>query len=143
MSQVVRTAEQGPWEQLYGYSRAVQAGPWVITSGCTSMKDGIVTHVNDPAGQTKAAFRVALDSLVEAGSGLSDVVRTRMYIVDVSSADAVGRAHGELFGLVQPVASVVPVPRLLHPDLLVCVEVEAYRDPGNEHANSSSVGDDT
>ena len=140
MSEVVRTAGQGSWEQLYGYSRAIQVGPWVMTSGCTAMVEGAVTHVNDTAGQTKAAFRVALDHLVEAGAGLSDVVRTRMYIVDPDSADAVGRAHGEMFGLVKPVAIVVPVPRLLHPDVLVSVEVEAYRAPSS--AEAPQRGDD-
>ena len=138
MNLVVLTLGQGSWEQLYGYSRAIQAGPWVITSGCTAMVDGAITHVNDPAGQTKAAFRVALDSLVEAGAGLSDVVRTRMYIVDVHSADVVGRAHGEMFGLVKPVAIVVPVPKLLHPEVLVSVEVEAYLDPGDADAGSAT-----
>lgn len=126
MTEIQRVGSGGPWEQLYGYVRAVKAGPWIISSGCTSTVDGEVVHVGDVAAQAKEAFRIALDSLVEAGASLTDVVRTRMYVTDPSYADAVGRAHGELFGLVKPAATLVVVSRLLHPDQLVEVEVEAY-----------------
>ncbi|HZE38488.1 MAG TPA: RidA family protein [Stackebrandtia sp.] len=123
---ITRVGSGGPWEDLYGYARAVQAGPWILTSGCTSTVDGKVVHVGDPAAQTKEAFRVALDALVDAGGTVRDVVRTRMYVTDPAHADPVGRAHGELFGLVRPAATLVVVSRLLHPDQLVEVEVEAY-----------------
>ena len=97
---VQRYISGGPWENLYGYSRAVKAGPWIITAGCTATVNGEVLCVGDPAGQTKEALRIALDAIVEAGASLGDVVRTRMYITDPAHADAVGRAHGELFGIV-------------------------------------------
>lgn len=127
MTDIERIGSGGPWEQLYGYVRAVKAGPWIISSGCTATVDGKVVHVGDVAAQAKEAFRIALDSMVEAGASLTDVVRTRMYVTDPAYADAVGRAHGELFGLVKPAATLVVVARLLHPDQLVEVEVEAYR----------------
>ncbi|GAA4898071.1 enamine deaminase RidA (YjgF/YER057c/UK114 family) [Stackebrandtia albiflava] len=127
---IVRVGSGGPWEDLYGYARAVAAGPWVVTSGCTATVDGRVLHVGDPAEQAKEAFRIALDGLVQAGGSLSDVIRTRMYVIDPGHADAVGRAHGELFGLVRPAATLVVVARLLHPDQLVEVELEAYLPPG-------------
>ncbi|GIG62784.1 hypothetical protein Lfu02_71560 [Longispora fulva] len=120
-----RLTTGGPWESLYGYARAVKAGPWIVTAGCTATVQGDVRCVGDPAGQTKEAFRIALDAIVDAGASVGDVVRTRMYITDPMHADAVGRAHGELFGVVKPAATVV-VTRLLHPEQLVQVEVEAY-----------------
>src|SRR5690625_647636 len=98
MSEVVRTAGQGSWEQLYGYSRAIQVGPWVMTSGCTAMVEGAVTHVNDPAGQTKAAFRVALDHLVEAGAGrflaVADPRRGRLD-QDIEALDLMQTSDGQ------------------------------------------------
>ncbi|MEV6525547.1 RidA family protein [Longispora sp. NPDC051575] len=122
---VERYTTGGPWESLYGYARAVKAGPWIVTAGCTATVQGDVRCVGDPGGQTKEAFRIALDAIVDAGASVGDVVRTRMYITDPMHADAVGRAHGELFGVVKPAATVV-VTRLLHPEQLVQVEVEAY-----------------
>lgn len=128
MNDIKRIGSGDQWEQLYGYARAVVAGPLVVTSGCTSTIDGKVVHIGDAAAQTKQAFRIALDALVEAGCSIGDVVRTRMYIPDPSLADAVGRAHGELFGLVRPAATLV-VARLLDPEQLVEVELEAYHQP--------------
>jgi enamine deaminase RidA (YjgF/YER057c/UK114 family) len=76
-----RFSSGGPWEGVFGYSRVVTAGPWLVTAGCTATVDGLVTHVGDAAGQTRQAFRIALDALAGAGAGLDDVVRTRMYVV--------------------------------------------------------------
>ncbi|MGH8794855.1 MAG: Rid family hydrolase [Stackebrandtia sp.] len=129
MTQVRRVGSGGPWEQLYGYSRAVAAGPLTVTSGSTAMVDGKPAHPGDPGAQAKEAFRVALDGLVDAGAGIADVIRTRMYVTDASYADPVGRVHGELFGVVKPAATLVVVAGLIHPDLLVEVELEAYRPP--------------
>ncbi|HEY0486516.1 MAG TPA: RidA family protein [Mycobacteriales bacterium] len=121
-----RISSGGPWEASIGYSRAVVAGPWVLTSGCTSTVDGQVTHVDDAHGQTLEAFGIALRALAEAGAGPEHVVRTRMYVTDIALLDEVGRAHGELFGEVRPAATMVGVAGLAHPDHLVEVEVEAY-----------------
>jgi enamine deaminase RidA (YjgF/YER057c/UK114 family) len=123
---IERFGSGGPWEDVYGYSRVVRAGDLLVTAGCTATVDGQVTGVGDPHAQTLTAFRIALDALAAAGALLDDVVRTRMYVTDVDHADAAGRAHGELFGSARPAATLVVVARLLHPDHLVEVEVEAY-----------------
>ena len=122
-----REGSDGPWERAYGYSRVVQAGPWVLSAGCTATVDGVVDPVGDPFGQTVRAFGIALDALARLGASIGDVVRTRMYVVDAAYADEVGRAHGEVFDEVRPVSTLVVVAGLLHPDHLVEVEVEAYR----------------
>jgi enamine deaminase RidA (YjgF/YER057c/UK114 family) len=124
-----RFGSGGPWEEIFGYSRTAAAGPLVLSAGCTSTVDGVVAHVGDPRAQTVQAFRIALEGLAKAGAEVSDVVRTRMYIVDREHADAVGRAHAEVFGLVRPVATMVVVAALIHPDHLVEVEVEAFLSP--------------
>jgi enamine deaminase RidA (YjgF/YER057c/UK114 family) len=122
---IERYASGGPWESTYGYSRAVAAGGRVVTAGCTSTVDGVVTHVGDAGAQARQAFRIALDAIADAGVGPEHVVRTRMYVVNRSDADAVGAAHGQIFATVRPAATLVLVAGLLHPDHLVEVEVEA------------------
>jgi enamine deaminase RidA (YjgF/YER057c/UK114 family) len=124
---IVRHGSGGPWEDTYGYSRVVQAGPWLLVAGCTATVDGAVQSVGDAHGQAVFAFRVALDALVAAGARPDDVVRTRMYVVGAANADAVGRAHGTVFGAVRPAATMVLVAGLLVPEMLVEVEVDAYR----------------
>jgi enamine deaminase RidA (YjgF/YER057c/UK114 family) len=121
-----RFGSGGPWERAYGYSRVVRAGDVLLTAGCTATVNGAVTGVGDAYAQTVTAFRIALDALAAAGASPADVTRTRMYVVRASDADAVGRAHGELFGATRPVTTLVVVAGLLHPDHLVEVEVEAY-----------------
>ncbi len=124
---ISRFSSGGEWEAAYGYSRVVRAGDLLLTAGCTSTVGGVVTGVGDAGAQARTAFRIALDALDAAGADPGDVVRTRMYVTDAAHADAVGRVHGELFGDVRPVATLVVVAGLLHPDHLVEVEVEAYR----------------
>ena len=109
---------KGPWEDVYGYRRVIRAGDRVVTAGCTA--PGATA-----AEQARAAFGIALDALGTEGAAVSDVVRTRMYVTDRADADAVGRVHGELFGAVRPVATLVVVAGLLQPGMLVEVEVEA------------------
>ncbi len=123
---VQRFGSGGPYEEIYGYSRVVRAGQFVLTAGCTSTVDGGVAHAGDAAGQTREAFGIALSALAKAGVGIDDVVRTRMYVTPAADADAVGRAHGEVFAAVRPAATLVTVAGLVHPELLVEVEVEAY-----------------
>jgi enamine deaminase RidA (YjgF/YER057c/UK114 family) len=122
---IARFGSGGPWEETYGYSRVVKAGDRVVTAGCTATVDGAVVHVGDPYEQTLTAFRIALDALAEAGAKPDHVIRTRMYVVGPEHADAAGRAHGEIFRDVRPAATLVVVARLLHPDHLIEVEVEA------------------
>lgn len=133
---VVRVGSGGPWEQLYGYSRAVAAGDWILSAGCTATVDGKVVHIGDPGAQAKVAFQIGLDGIVEAGGSVSDVVRTRMYVTDPSYADAVGRTHGELFGLVRPAATLVVVAQLLDPAQLVEIEIDAYVPQSRREARS-------
>ncbi|GAB3668327.1 RidA family protein [Actinocorallia lasiicapitis] len=124
---VQRISSGGPWEEVIGYSRAVLAGDTAYVSGCTSVVDGQIVHKGDPYEQTRTAFQVALWSLERLGLSAGDVVRTRMYLTDRAHADAVGRAHGSLFGDVRPAASMIIVSGFLDPDMLVEVEVDAYR----------------
>jgi enamine deaminase RidA (YjgF/YER057c/UK114 family) len=123
---IVRLPSGGPWEDAYGYSRVVRAGDLLVTAGCTATVDGAVTGAGDARAQARTAFRIALDALAEAGADVQDVIRTRMYITNRADADAVGRAHGEIFATVRPAASLLIVAGLLDPDMLVEVEVEAW-----------------
>ena len=123
---VERFGSGGPWEDVYGYSRVVRAGDRLVTAGCTATVNGVVTGVGDPHAQTVIAFGIALDALAAAGASLPDVIRTRMYVTDRAHADAVGRAHAEVFGAIRPASTLVIVAGLLHADHLVEVEAEAY-----------------
>jgi enamine deaminase RidA (YjgF/YER057c/UK114 family) len=127
MTAVRRFGSGGPWEDTIGYSRVVAAGPWLLSAGCTSTVDGVVTHAGDAAAQAREAFTIALTALAGAGATVDDVVRTRMYIVDRADADAVGAVHAEFFAGVRPVTAMIVVAGFLHPDHLVEVEVEAYQ----------------
>jgi enamine deaminase RidA (YjgF/YER057c/UK114 family) len=114
------------WEPLVGYSRAVRSGPWVAVSGTTAaVPDGDPVGGDDPAAQMREALRRIAAALAEAGAGLADVVRTRIYATDISAWEAVGRVHGEVFGAVRPATSMVEVSRLIDDRLLVEVEADA------------------
>ena len=123
---IERFAGRAPWEERYGYCRVVRAGRWALTAGTTATGDDGVLHPGDAYAQTRAAFMIALDALEAAGVPRSAVVRTRMYVIDIADADAVGRAHSELFGSIRPVATMVQIGALADPGHLVEVEVEAY-----------------
>jgi enamine deaminase RidA (YjgF/YER057c/UK114 family) len=123
---IERRGSGGPWEETFGYSRVVKAGPLVLVAGCTSTVGGVVVHVGDPAAQAKQCFQIALDAMAGVGASISDVVRTRMYVVNPAHVDAIGHAHGEVFGAVKPVATMIMVAALIDPEHLVEVEVEAY-----------------
>jgi enamine deaminase RidA (YjgF/YER057c/UK114 family) len=134
---IERFGSGGPWEETFGYARVVVAGPWVLVSGCTSAVrvgppgNGVVQvrHPTDAAWQARVALRTALDALEKAGASRQDVVRTRMYVTDIGrDGTAVGRVHGEFFGDVQPVTTMVQVAALLDFRILVEIEVEAYRE---------------
>ncbi len=122
-----RVFSGGPWEDRVGYARAAEAGPWVLVSGCTSVVDGQVQHPGDPYRQLVVALGTAGAALAQLGLSLDDVVRTRMYLLDPADQDEVGRAHRELLGHVRPAATMVVVAGLVHPDMRVEVEVDAYR----------------
>ena len=119
-----------PWESIVGYSRAVRVGAHIWVSGTTATgANGEVVGVGDAAAQTRYALQKIERALHEAGASMRDVVRTRMFVTDMSQWEAVGRVHGEFFGDVRPAATMVEVSRLIDPAHLIEIEVDAYVDP--------------
>jgi enamine deaminase RidA (YjgF/YER057c/UK114 family) len=122
-----RTISSGTeWEPRVGYSRAVRVGERISVSGTTATDDaGGVVAVGDPYGQAKRAMENVVAAVEAAGGGVGDVVRTRLYVVDIDDWEAIGRAHADVFGDVRPATTMVEVSRLIEPELLVEVEAEA------------------
>jgi enamine deaminase RidA (YjgF/YER057c/UK114 family) len=133
-----RISSGGPWEETVGYSRAIRVGRRVYVAGTTAMgPDGKLVGPGDPAVQTRQAFAVIEKALEDAGAQLSDVVRTRFFVTDISRWEEYTRVHGELFRATRPVATMVEVKRLLLPEMMVEVEVDAEIAP--RHASRGTT----
>jgi enamine deaminase RidA (YjgF/YER057c/UK114 family) len=123
-----RVTSGGPWEASGGYSRAIAVGDACFVSGTTDAgPTGASLHPGNAAAQARATLAIIERALTEAGFGLGDVVRTRMFIVDPADADAVIAVHGEVFADIRPAATLVVVARLIEPSLLVEIEADARK----------------
>ena len=114
-----------PWEAIVGYSRAVRVGNVVEVAGTTAQDGDVVTGGADVYAQTQRALEKIGEALIAAGASFADVVRTRIFVTDIAQWEAVGRAHGEVFGEIRPATSMVEVRALIDPRLLVEVEATA------------------
>ncbi len=114
-----------PWEDIVGYSRAVRVDNIIEVAGTTAMDTDKLIGKNDVYAQAVFIFKKIEKALISAGATLDDVVRTRMYLVDISKWEEAGKAHGEFFKEIKPVATMVEVSRLINADLLIEIEVTA------------------
>ena len=127
-SSAVRRVQSGsPWEEAFGYARAVAAGDRVLVAGTTAFRGRVLYGEGDPYEQAKVAFTSAIEAIGELGLGVESVLRTRMYLTHARDVDAVGRAHKELFDTVRPVSTLLVVEGFVDPRILVEVELEAFR----------------
>ncbi len=113
------------WEDIVGYSRAVRVGNTVEVAGTTAVKDGEVVGVGDMYAQTKYILEIIQKALEEAGASMDDVVRTRMFVTDISKWQSAGKAHGEFFKHIKPASTLLEISGLVHPDMLIEIEATA------------------
>lgn len=126
MNTRINISSGAKWEDIVGYSRAVRIGNIVEVAGTTAVDEqGNVVGLNAPYEQTRFIFTKIEKTLQEAGASLQDVIRTRMFVTDISKWEEFGRAHGEFFRTIKPAASMIEVKGLISPELLVEIEVTA------------------
>jgi len=120
-----QTGSGSPWEDIVGYSRAVKVGNIIEVAGTTAMDGGTLVGKGDLYAQAKFIFGKIEKALQQLGGSLNDVVRTRMFVTNINEWELVGKAHGEFFASIKPVATMVEVKRLINEDLLIEIEVSA------------------
>ena len=120
-----QTGSGSPWEDIVGYSRAVRVGNIIEVAGTTAMDGDTLVCKGDLYDQAKFIFQKIEKALEQLGGSLNDVVRTRMFVTNIDEWELAGKAHGEFFGAIKPVATMVEVKRLINDDLLIEIEVTA------------------
>jgi enamine deaminase RidA (YjgF/YER057c/UK114 family) len=126
MTQRQNISSGGKWEAIIGYSRAVRVGNAIHVSGTVAADDdGNIVGVGDPYEQVKYALGKIEKALQQAGAQMADVVRTRIYVANIDQWEEIGRAHGEILGDIRPATTMIEVSRLIGPEMLVEIEVEA------------------
>jgi enamine deaminase RidA (YjgF/YER057c/UK114 family) len=121
----IKISSGAPWESIVGYTRAVRIGNLIEVSGTTATRDGQLVGKGDMYLQTKTCLEIIIEAIEKAGGKKEDIVRTRVYITDISKWDEAGKAHGEFFSELRPASTLLQVAGLIHPDMLVEVEATA------------------
>jgi enamine deaminase RidA (YjgF/YER057c/UK114 family) len=122
---ILRVSSGAEWEDKVGYCRAVRIGQTIEVSGTTSVRDGKIIGVGDMYTQTKTCFDIIIKAIEEAGGKKEHIVRTRMFLTDLSQWEEAGRVHGEYFKNIKPASTLLKVAGLIHEDMLIEVEATA------------------
>ncbi len=129
MAKRINISSGAPWEEIVGYSRAVRVGNTIEVTGTVAVDEqGKAAAVGDASGQTQFILKKNETALAEAGAKMENVVRTRMYVTDISKWEEIGKAHGEVFRDIRPCTTMVEVSALISPDFLVEIEATAILD---------------